>query len=159
METLKDILAYFCLHYPYPNELSKARLVKMLYLADWKNAIENKDQLTDTKWIFNQYGPYVKDIIENIKFDNRFEIIDKTNSHGSPKQLVKVDNNYKTTTLDNENQYILDFVINATSSLNYSEFIDLIYSTYPIKVSSRMSELNLPQLAKDYEKTKQSVNA
>jgi hypothetical protein len=157
METLKDILAYFCLNYPYPNELSKARLVKMLYLADWKNSIEYQNQLTNTNWIFNQYGPYVNDIIETIKYDNRFEIIDKTNSYGSPKQLIKVSNNYKILNLNEENKRILDFVINATSVLNYSDFIDLVYSTYPIKVSSKMSELNLIQLANDYKKSKEKI--
>lgn len=157
METLKDILAYFCLNYPYPNELSKARLVKMLYLADWKNSIEHQNQLTNTNWIFNQYGPYVNDIIETIKYDNRFEIIDKTNSYGSPKQLIKVIDNYNIINLNEENKKILDFVINATSVLNYSDFIDLVYSTYPIKVSSKMSELNLVQLASDYKKSKEKV--
>lgn len=157
METLKDILAYFCLNYPYPNELSKARLVKMLYLADWKNSIEHQNQLTNTNWIFNQYGPYVNDIIETIKYDNRFEIIDKTNSYGSPKQLIKVSNNYKILNLNEEKKRILDFVINATSVLNYSDFIDLVYSTYPIKVSSKMSELNLVQLATDYKKSKEKI--
>ena len=159
METLKDILAYFCLNYPYPNELSKARLVKMLYLADWKNSIEHQNQLTNTNWIFNQYGPYVNDIIETIKYDNRFEIIDKTNSYGSPKQLIKVSNNYKILNLNEEKKRILDFVINATSVLNYSDFIDLVYSTYPIKVSSKMSELNLVQLATDYKKSKEKINS
>lgn len=157
METLKDILAYFCLNYPYPNELSKARLVKMLYLADWKNSIEHQKQLTNTDWIFNQYGPYVNDIIETIKYDTRFEIIDKTNSYGSPKQLIKVINNYNILNLNQENKKILDFVINATSVLSYSDFIDLVYSTYPIKVSSKMSELNLVQLANDYKKSKEKV--
>ena len=157
METLKDILAYFCLKYPYPNELSKARLVKMLYLADWKNSIEHQAQLTDTDWIFNQYGPYVNDIIENIKYDSRFEIIDKTNSYGSPKQLIKVIDDYKITTLTVENVEILDFVINATSVLNYSDFIDLVYSTFPIKVSSKMSQLDLVQLAKDYKKSREKT--
>lgn len=159
METLKDILAYFCLNYPYPNELSKARLVKMLYLADWKNSIEHQNQLTNTNWIFNQYGPYVNDIIETIKYDNRFEIIDKTNSYGSPKQLIKVNDNYNIVNLDEENKKILDFVINATSVLNYSDFIDLVYSTYPIKVSSKMSQLNLVQLAMDYKKSKEKVHS
>lgn len=153
MENIKDIIAYFCLKYPYSNELSKARLVKMLYLADWKNSIENGSQVTDTKWIFNQYGPYVNNIIDSIKSDNRFEIIDKVNSYGTPKQLIKVHPDY-IIKLNEGVIKILDFVINATSPLNYSEFIDLIYSTYPIKVSSRMSELDLVNLAHDYKETK-----
>ena len=94
MEKLKNIIAYFCTNYPYQKELSKARLVKMLYLADWKNSIENGRQLTDTKWIFNQYGPYVNDIIDYLKSDKRFEIINEINSYGAPKQLISLKNDF-----------------------------------------------------------------
>ncbi len=159
MEKLKNIIAYFCTNYPYQKELSKARLVKMLYLADWKNSIENGRQLTDTKWIFNQYGPYVNDIIDYLKSDKRFEIINEINSYGAPKQLISLKNDFLIN-LNPEEIKILDFVINATLPLNYSEFIDLVYSTYPIKVSSRMSELNLVALAQDYKAMKlQKVSA
>ena len=155
MEKLKNIIAFFCQNYPYPQELSKARLVKMLYLADWKNCIENNKQLTTTKWVFNQFGPYVINIIEELKTDNRFEIIDGINSYGSLKQLIKLKIDFKID-LTFEEKEILNFVINATSSLNYSEFIDLIYSTYPIKISSRMSELNLVELANEYKSSKEN---
>lgn len=153
MEKLKEIVAYFCSKYPYPKELSKARLVKMLYLADWKSSITNFQQLSDTKWVFNNYGPYVNDIVENLKKDSTFEVIDETNSHGAPKQVIRLKHSYDSN-LKQEDKTILDFVIKATSPLNYSEFIDLVYSTYPIKVSSKKSELNLVELAKDYKKIK-----
>jgi hypothetical protein len=39
MAELKDIIAYYCKQYPHKAELSKARLTKMVYLADWKSAI------------------------------------------------------------------------------------------------------------------------
>jgi len=153
MEKLKEIVAYFCSKYPYPKELSKARLVKMLYLADWKSSITNFQQLSDTKWIYNNYGPYVNDIVENLKRDPSFEVLDETNSHGTPKQIIRLNHSYESN-LKQEDKIILDFVIKATSPLNYSEFIDLVYSTYPIKVSSKKSELNLVELAKDYKKNK-----
>jgi hypothetical protein len=40
MATLGDVMAYLCEHYPHKDDLSKARLTKLVYLADWKSAIE-----------------------------------------------------------------------------------------------------------------------
>ncbi len=50
MAALKDIIAYYCDRYPHKEELSKARLTKMVYLADWKSAIVHGKQISDIKW-------------------------------------------------------------------------------------------------------------
>lgn len=64
MNKLQKIIAYFCIRYPYKGELSKARLTKLVYLADWFSALIDDHQLTDIDWLFNHYGPYVDDVFE-----------------------------------------------------------------------------------------------
>lgn len=63
MNNLEKLIRYILLSYPNPMELSKPRLVKLIYLIDWKYTIDNGTQYTDIKWIYNNYGPYVNDII------------------------------------------------------------------------------------------------
>ena len=41
MAKLVDVVGYLCEHYPHKAELSKARLTKMVYLADW-NLLSNE---------------------------------------------------------------------------------------------------------------------
>jgi hypothetical protein len=53
MARLRDVVAYLCHEYPHKGELSKARLTKMVYLADWRSAIERGSQVTDIEWVFN----------------------------------------------------------------------------------------------------------
>lgn len=48
-----DLVRYIIKNYPNPEELSKARINKIMYLIDWKSAIENEKQITNIKWIFN----------------------------------------------------------------------------------------------------------
>jgi hypothetical protein len=150
MENTIDILKYLFSNYPYASELSKARAVKMVYLADWKSAIKYDKQLTDVKWIYNHYGPYVDDVIGLLRSDSAFEIIPGFNSHNQPKELIKLVRKVDTN-LSTETREILDFVIQKTSFLNWEEFIKLVYSTYPIIKEKKLSELNLINLAREYK--------
>ena len=94
MDTLNDIIKYLYLNYPYKYELSKARVVKMIYLADWKYAMLYQRQLTNINWYFNHYGPYVSDVIDAIRDDNDFTIHTQTNMYGEPKELIKINEKY-----------------------------------------------------------------
>ena len=49
MANLKDIIAYILQNYPsnMKHELSNARVTKMIYLADWRNCLRSKGQVSD----------------------------------------------------------------------------------------------------------------
>jgi hypothetical protein len=67
MKDLLTLIIYIFKTYPKVEELSKPRLVKLIYLIDWKHAIDNGTQATNIQWYFNHYGPYVDDVIDLIK--------------------------------------------------------------------------------------------
>ncbi|MDA8596294.1 Panacea domain-containing protein [Flavobacteriaceae bacterium] len=154
MEKTIDIIKYLYNKYPHPSELSKARLVKLVYLADWKSAITNEKQLTNIKWLYNHYGPYVEDIINEIRNDVNFEIVSGTNYLNQQKDLIKIINNTEPP-LKKETKKILDFVILKTKDLYWEEFINLVYSTYPIIKEEKFNHLDLVRLAKEYKNTVQ----
>lgn len=152
---LVDMLGYLVMNYPKPNDLSKGRLNKLVYLCDWKSSIDNFEPISNIEWKFNHYGPYVDDIIKVINQDNRFEIRVEINQYGNEKHLVmlkKLDNFI----FPNEKEKkILDKIIEITFLLNWTDFINAVYSTYPITHSERGSILNLVTLAKEYKKSKE----
>ncbi len=152
MANLGEILVYLFWKYPNPNELSKARVVKMIYLSDWRSAIISGKQITSINWIYNHYGPYVNDIIDYIRQDNRFEITSTTNYWGEFKEVISLKKQNISVSLNKETTDILDFVIEGTSKLYWNDFIKLVYSTYPIKNSVKYTELNLVDLADEYKK-------
>lgn len=146
---IRDVAAYLCAKYPYKDELSKARLTKLVYLADWRNAMDHREQMTAIKWYFNNFGPYVTDVIDAARRDREnFKVEHTSNAFGAEMDLVslrrlKVD----WPTLTEEDQAVLDEVIGTTQRLNFSEFIEFVYDTYPIKTRPRHSTLDLEQLA------------
>ena len=152
-DKIKNILKYLLKEYPHKSELSASRLTKMLYLADWKSALENGKQITDTTWHFNHYGPYVDDFMEIAENDQDIELVDDVTIFGGRKKLIKLskkgEQDYD---INPDEQYILDFVIAKTESKNYEDFITLVYSTFPVMSNTKYSDLDLVELAKQYKK-------
>ena len=157
MNRLQNIIAYFCANYPYKGELSKARLTKLVYLADWFSALADGKQLTNIEWVFNHYGPYVEDVVRAADEDYGFVIEDDWTSYGSRKQLIKFYGKPNDIELTNREEEILDAVIEKTRRLYFNDFIDYVYSTYPVSSKERYSVLDLERLAKEYKKQRQAA--
>lgn len=152
MNRLKYILRYFAKHYPYKSELSKARLTKMVYLADWFSAKKNGEQITRINWYFDHYGPYVSDVYEEAKRDKMLEVKNEFTAFGTPKETIYLKASHTDLNLEKipeRDREILDRVIEETQHLNWSEFIDYIYNTYPIRTEERYSILDLVSLAEE----------
>lgn len=157
MSKLKEILSYFCYYYPHKDELSKSRLTKMVYLADWKSAIERGFPITDIQWRYDYYGPFVDEIFELVLADSDFNVIISSNKFGDKKYIITLRNPQKPLikSLTEADVEILKYVIDSTKSLFYNDFIQLVYSTYPILKSEQFTPLDLIDIAKSYKKERQ----
>lgn len=150
MSELKDFIAYFIKHYPYPWELSKSKLTKMVYLADWKSAIEYQKQLTNIKWVYNHYGPYVYDVAKTASEDPFF-VEETENFFDAIKEIIRLKDENYIPNITEEEQKVLDHIIKTTEKRNWYAFIKLVYSTYPIVKSQRYDALDLVSLAREYK--------
>jgi len=154
MATIRDLLYHLASNYPNPKHVSKARVTKMVYLADWKNSIDYGDQITDIEWYFNNHGPFVWDVVETAR-DNSdlFEVDNTENFYGEQKTLIKARPVDFIPDLNDTETKVADHVIKATSDLDWSRFINLVYSTYPVVSTDQYNRLNLPQLAGEYKRS------
>ncbi|ENO3966438.1 SocA family protein [Vibrio vulnificus] len=150
MNKIQKIIAYFCVKYPHKGELSKARLTKLVYLADWFSALIDDRQLTDIDWLFNHYGPYVDDVVEVASRSPDFSIVSEQTMYGSDKYLISFNGYFDEDSLPYRERQILDFVIDKTKNLYFNDFIDYVYSTYPVESRNRYSRLDLVSLAREY---------
>lgn len=160
MADLHDIVAYLCAKYPIRRrgDLSKARITKMVYLADWKSALEHGRQMTDVAWYFNHYGPYVKDVIHAVERSPDFDVEQGETMYGSEKEVVRLLNpRPEWPSLGPEDRAVLDHVIAQTEDLYFNDFVRLVYSTYPVASQPRYSTFDLPELADDYRAQRREV--
>lgn len=151
MNKLQNIVAYLCSKYPHKSELSKARLTKLVYLADWFSSLVYGKPMTDIEWVFNHYGPYVDDVVDSIRNTQNFSLEIEQNGYGATKHVISFHGDKNEINLSTEECEILDVVIDKTKTLYFNDFIDYVYSTYPVKSQERYSTLNLKSLAKEYK--------
>ncbi len=149
MLNIEDVLVYICKHYPHPDELSKARITKLVYLADWEAALKTGLPLTGIKWFFHNFGPYVEDVIEAARISSRLDVIRTENMYREPKELVRIKKGASDSKLENYQEQIINSVIGETKNYYWKDFIRHVYETYPIANRERYSELDLAALAKE----------
>lgn len=156
MNKVKYVIRYFVDKYPYKEELSKTRITKMVYLADWYSSLKHERQITKIEWYFDHYGPYVPDVYETALKDKQLDIRTVSSFFGTPKSLVTLNNDKVTpmVRLKKEEIEILDEVINNTKHLTWNAFIDYVYGTYPIKKGQKYKSLDLVRYAKIAKKEK-----
>ena len=140
---LTDVIAYIYRKYPNRRELSKARLIGMLYLIDWKYALQYNSQLTGIEWSIDNNGPHPDAYALN-SIENDFQSLMKL-SHVPRKSPKGIEPKVVST---------IDFVINSSASLSLDEFIRLIYSTFPVITQRQIENPNLGESAKKYKKIK-----
>ena len=154
MKNLLDIIIYIFSNYEKVEELSKPRLVKLIYLIDWKYSIEKGEQFTDIKWYFNHYGPYVDDVINLIKKESDIFTVDSyLNQYGGSSDRIIMKRDVKVV-LDTNVKSTADFILKNTVMLNWTDFISLVYSTYPIKTNSKYTYLDLKKDAELFKANK-----
>lgn len=159
MANLADVIEYLLKEYPHKDEISTARLTKMVFLADWKHCIEHGRQLSNIQWFFDDYGPFVWDVKDEVeKHPSRFRISMTTNFYGDPKRLFKLASESHSLDLTKEEVATLYHVVDSTKDLSWSGFMRLVYDTYPVAASERYSFLELADLAKKYRSRQQSAS-
>lgn len=160
MKKLHDILAYFCKNTHSKSDLSKARITKLVYLADWMSATETGEQMTNIQWVFNHYGPYVNDVVEFARTNPDFTVNQTVNDYGSFKEEISLTDPDRIIPIDlsQTEEKILSKILELTSPMYFNSFIDYIYSTYPVANSERYDVFDLTQLAKE-SKAKQPLHA
>ncbi|WP_018445489.1 Panacea domain-containing protein [Rhizobium gallicum] len=151
MAELHDVMAYLIQNYPATHELSNARLTKMVYLADWRQAISQGKQITPIQWYFDNFGPFVRDVETTAAFrDDLFSVDLGSNMYGQPKKSFSLRDPSYRPTLSASEKAALDHIIEVTKRLYWNDFIKLVYSTHPIASSERYSYLDLVKKASEY---------
>ena len=145
-------MAYFSSKYPHKSELSKARLTKLVYLADWFSALISDRQITGIDWVFNHYGPYVDDISNIASFDDNFSITPEKTLYGGDKYVISYSGDNVDNQLTCRERNLLDAIIEKTKNMYFNDFISYVYSTYPISSNERYSYLDLVSLARQYNR-------
>lgn len=132
-----QVLHYLMINLKQPIYSDLTKISKILYLCDWKFTITYNEKLLDIDWKHSNFGL----ITNNFNFSLAIELLSS-----KLNQESKLPNHFKS---------ILDFVLEKVERLKYTDFVTLVYSTYPMITTSPSDEvLDLKKFAIEYKEYK-----
>lgn len=142
---INQILRYLVNTYPYPDDLSRTRTTKLLYLIDWGSVQKTGNQMTEIEWYLDNYGPYTSDVYNVITNDPELSSVETVSPLGTKKYITKstVQNEPLPYELSNDERHIIDNIIAETKDLSFNTFINHVYETDPIVQSKSHGRLEL----------------
>lgn len=152
MERVINILDYLYLQYPNSNQLSISRVMKLLYLIEWRFAITKFDKLTDIDWLKTEYGPFYKSLRSIFNESSNFEVIIKIDNHNKEQLVINFLNKKENFILRNDTKEVVDFVIAHCMSYSWTELNTLVNSTYGVLNTPQGQLINIVVSAKQYIK-------
>ena len=139
MARFSDLVDFLVSEYPRPQELTSGRLDKLIYLLDVEWAWGNGEQLTQTRWTFNNHGPFVgagDSYVESLD-GKKIEIHEDVTMYGDKKRWYEwkatdLQKQVVAEALTNEEKIVLRKVIEDTWRLPWGRFVKYVYSTLPM---------------------------
>ncbi|GEM_PF-1829163 len=152
MERVINILDYLYVNYPNSNQLSISRVMKLLYLIEWRFAITKFDKLTDIEWLQTEYGPFYKSLRSIFNESSNFEVIIKIDNNNKEQLVINFLNKKDNFNLGKDTSDVIDFVIAHCKNFSWTELNTLVNSTYGVLNTPQGQLINIVGLAKQYIK-------
>lgn len=149
MNKLKNTILYLVKRHPPKRDLTQTRLTMLLFLIDWENTLQHREQITELSWYFGQYGPNAIDLIPEIRHSKNLYIAVEKSNFGTDQFMIKtsIDKSLiQIEKLSTENIKIIDDIINKTKNFSWKELLDYTYNTKPIKLCKKYTTISF----KDY---------
>lgn len=150
MERVINILDYLYVKYPNSNQLSISRVMKLLYLIEWKFAITRFEKLTDIEWLNTEYGPFYKSLRRIFNESSNFTVTIKLDESGREQTIIFFLNKKDSINLKSETIDVIDFVIEHCKSYSWTELNNLVNSTYGVLNTPQGQIIDILKLANDY---------
>lgn len=148
-------IAQYLLEHLNEKTISTTKMTKLLYLVDWKGAIELGKQISSARWEYQKYGPYSEGLLQSL-FDypgigHNVRFVLNTND---PYVQFKHKRGSSSGITRKEVTDVIDHTIRYANMNDYTDLLKLVYSTFPIFTGNLGDELDLVDLAKEYAKVK-----
>lgn len=132
MERVINIIDYLYLNYPNSNQLSLSRVMKLLYLIEWRYAITKFEKLTDIEWMQTEYGPFHKALRSIFNESSNFEVSIKLDDNNREQTVIVFLNKKENSDLMEETKEVVNFVIVHCKDYSWSELNNLVNSTFGV---------------------------
>lgn len=140
---LRDVVIYIFSKYRKDISFSRVRLTKLIYLVDWCHVVDYNTQITTITHYHNNRGAFSDEVLDYLMKDSDF-LVEQTSIYmGEPCLAISLRNKRLTHSLTTKETQSIDYIIDLTKDLNWTDFTHLVDRTFPMTISARHSELDL----------------
>ena len=151
MERVINILDYLYLQYPNSNQLSISRVMKLLYLIEWRFAITKFEKLTDIEWMQTEYGPFYKSLRGIFNESSNFEVSIKLDDNKNEQIVITFLNRKENLNLKADTKEVVNFVIEHCKDYSWKDINNLVNSTYGVLNTQQGQIIDVVNLAIKYK--------
>lgn len=161
MATVKDLSAYLLkraadtghfFSFLRSPELPSEKLARLVFLCDWKHSLDYGGQITDLEWSVSGFDSFGEVLGEIKEYPEMFELRSQGHVRRRDEVVRLVDESYQPQLEDSEKE-VADDISEIDRKLNWAEFSQVLYSTYPLLVSQPGRRSNLAELANEYKRS------
>ena len=150
MERVINVLDYLYLQYPNSNQLSISRVMKLMYLIEWRYAITKFEKLTDIEWMHSEYGPFYKTLRSIYNESSNYEVCIKLDEKNREQTVIIFLNEKQNLSLKDDAKKVVDFVIDHCKDYSWIELNNLVKSTYGVLNTPQGQIIDVVNLARKY---------
>lgn len=150
MERVINVLDYLYLQYPNSNQLSISRVMKLMYLIEWRYAITKFEKLTDIEWMHSEYGPFYKTLRSIYNESSNYEVCIKLDEKNREQTVIIFLNKKQNLSLKDDAKKVVDFVIDHCKDYSWIELNNLVKSTYGVLNTPQGQIIDVVNLARKY---------
>jgi hypothetical protein len=154
MDKFQSALAYVVRKIPLEfNEFSVSLVLKILYLSDWKFAIDYGKQITEIEWKVSKVSLPIDDdleksVSETFRLFKSVKKHSKSNYYPDTRDLSSM---VEDSSLQTEEIAIIDFILRICILEGVDSIIKITFSTYPFLKMTKDDGFDLIKLAKEYK--------
>ena len=144
-------IACFILENSGKMPVSRSRLIKTIYLADWRAAIVQGSQITNADWVLSECGPYSPEIRQELTDNTTNFEIEACEIHDRMMNVVKLKKLTGLRSFGQKDEVVTSFLRKKALRLDWGHFNQLVNSTFPVRVSLVGDKLDLADMAQKYK--------
>jgi len=150
MKKFETVMEYLLSQCESHRKVSLHKLVKMIYLADWRYYLKTGSSLSSLQWEFDKLGPTSSAAVFFAKERNNIDLEYSFSKTGFTRENVTLHNRSNPYDVTYQERQILDEVIKDTFHLEWEDFMKVIFDTYPITKINKYGLIDLSKYANEY---------
>lgn len=125
--------------------ITRTKIVKLLFLLDYVNYVNNGKKITNISYDYYYYGPYSRkiiDVIDDMKNENLLSESEHFNSNGNVYYIYSTNSETQNPEqlLDSDETNTFEEVVKKYGHLSLKQLLEYVYSTPPIRDNRQGTE-------------------